>query len=216
MQRKPFPKPLDRLAGRLGLKALYHDGDPEDTGDDDSIDDDVAFNTGCRGRPSPYRTSYPKLCRNMRMLGYSGPEIGKVFGVHHATLMDWRNAYPEFDAAWWEGGAVADARVARAVYKRAVGYSHKAVKMFFNRDNGSIIEHEYTERYPPDTAAGTYWLNNRQPGLWKSVNSTALTGADGKDLATPPSINVMIVEAPAKRGPVIAHVVEDDAPSTAH
>jgi hypothetical protein len=48
---------------------------------------------------------------------------------------------------------------------------------------------EYTEHYPPDTAAGIFWLTNRQKHLWKQRQSNELTGVDGQPL-TPPSITI--------------------------
>ena len=30
-----------------------------------------------------------------------------------------------------------------------------------------VVREEYTEHYPPDTAAASLWLSNRQRGRWK-------------------------------------------------
>ena len=55
-------------------------------------------------------------------------------------------------------------------YQRANGYSHPAVKAFLNRD-GNIVEHHYTEHYPPDPTSMIYWLKNRRPDRWRDVQS---------------------------------------------
>ena len=52
---------------------------------------------------------------------------------------------------------VADERVGRALYHRAIGYSHPAVKVLTvalgNNAGSKVVREEYTEHYPPDTAA---------------------------------------------------------------
>ena len=35
---------------------------------------------------------------------------------------------------------------------------------------------EYTEHYPPDTAACNIWLSRRQPKLWRDRAEVAVTG----------------------------------------
>ena len=48
-----------------------------------------------------------------------------------------------------------------------MGYEHQAVKIV--ADAKTKEEHivEYTERYPPDTAAAIFWLKNRQKAKWR-------------------------------------------------
>ena len=49
-----------------------------------------------------------------------------------------------------------------ALHARAVGYSHEAVKiMAVSQGSGlgsSVETHDYTEHYPPDTAAAKLWV----------------------------------------------------------
>ncbi|MBO2009181.1 ArsR family transcriptional regulator [Hymenobacter negativus] len=48
------------------------------------------------------------------------------------------------------------------LYQRATGYSHPAVKIMAvsqGKGEASIVEtHDYTEHYPPDTAAAKLWM----------------------------------------------------------
>jgi hypothetical protein len=60
----------------------------------------------------------------------------------------------------------ADAAVAGALYKRAMGYSHPAEKIHVTKD-GDVIKVPYTQHYPPDTAALNFFLANRQRELWR-------------------------------------------------
>ena len=68
---------------------------------------------------------------------------------------------------------VADERVGRALYHRAIGYSHPAVKIVTvalgNNAGSKVVREEYTEHYPPDTAAICFWLKNRQPDRWRDI-----------------------------------------------
>ena len=73
--------------------------------------------------------------------------------------------YPEFSESIQRGKAPADAKVAQALYKRAIGYSHDAVKIF--SFEGATFEHKYIEHYPPDYNSMRLWLSNRQPTRWR-------------------------------------------------
>jgi hypothetical protein len=102
-----------------------------------------------------------KLC----VVGFTDAEMADFFGVSERTVNTWKKAHPEFLQSITRGKILADANVAEALYKRAAGYSHPAVKIFNN--NGAPMRVEYTEHYPPDTAACSLWLRNRQPTRWR-------------------------------------------------
>ena len=82
------------------------------------------------GRPTEYRESYNEEAYGLCLLGYTIEELGQHFGVSKQTICDWENRYPEFYESIKRGGKVADVQVAQALYKRATGWSHKAVKIF--------------------------------------------------------------------------------------
>lgn len=86
--------------------------------------------------------------------------------MEESTLDKWRKAQPDFSAAYEAGGEAADAEVALALKHRAMGYSHKAEKIMLG-PGGIVLREEYIEHYPPDTAAASLWLSNRQRGRWK-------------------------------------------------
>lgn len=198
MERRPFnlPKAIKPVKpSGFGMQRMWADGDPLPD-DDDNWDEHFAEGyCDHLGPPIKYRRAYNKIARNVRMMGFKDAEIAEVFGVHPNTLKVWREEYPEFNQAWWMGGPVADGRVTRALYKRALGYSHPDTKFFYDKDKG-VIAQEFIKYYPPDTGAAEFWLNNKQPHLWKSRNTTALTDPNGKSLALAPSINVMVIDAP--------------------
>ena len=81
-------------------------------------------------------------------MGADDQELARFFDVPPATLQEWQASVPEFAAA---GRTLADADVADRLWRRAVGYSHAAVRIFSHQ--GKALEVAYTEHYPPDTAA---------------------------------------------------------------
>jgi len=63
-----------------------------------------------------------------------------------------------FQSAWDNGGELADAELARSMFHRAQGYSHKAEKIQFLKvgDGVELCGRNNVEHYPPDTAAGVF------------------------------------------------------------
>jgi hypothetical protein len=122
-----------------------------------------------KGRPPTYRPSYDEAARRLRLLMLTQAEIAQYFGVSPKTIDLWCRTHPSFNTAYAEGGEIIDAEVAVALRHRAVGYSHPAEKIMVV--GGSIVREEYTQHYPPDTAAAALWLSNRQRGRWKLGNN---------------------------------------------
>lgn len=72
---------------------------------------------------------------------------------------------------------MADERVERSLYHRAVGYTFEATKIFMPAGAKTPVNAPYREHVPPDVKAATHWLNNRRPAEWrnKSEVSTSMT-----------------------------------------
>ena len=143
------------------------------------------------GRPTAYRPEFAEQARKIALLGATDREMAGIFGVSEQTLNAWKKAHPDFLESLRMGKALADAEVADRLYKRALGYSHKAVKMF--NVGGEIVKEEYDEHYPPDTPAASLWLRNRRPDLWRDKIEQQLSGPDGGAIVH--SIAVSFVEA---------------------
>ncbi len=77
----------------------------------------------------------------------------------------WKSRYEEFSEALRNGKAIADAEVANALYQRAIGYEHP--EEWIGQYKGQPVIVKTIKRYPPDTAAASLWLRNRQPELWR-------------------------------------------------
>lgn len=133
------------------------------------------------GRPTDYDPSFCELARNYCLLGATDEDLARFFDVCVATIGNWKNAHPEFLEALKAGKEQADAQVAEKLFRRALGYSHKAVKIALT-PAGESHEVEYTEQYPPDTTAAIFWLKNRQPEKWRDVKAQELSGPGGSNL----------------------------------
>jgi hypothetical protein len=119
------------------------------------------------GRPTAYRRRYAEEGRKLCLMGATDKQMADFWGVHENTIRNWRAAHPEFDEAIRDGKMMADANVAAALYHRAIGYEHPAVKIL--QYDGKPIEVEYIEHYAPDTQACFIWLKNRQPDRWQDI-----------------------------------------------
>jgi hypothetical protein len=111
------------------------------------------------------------------LLGATDEEMAAFFSVATSTFYLWQRKHPEFRQALKEGKLVADATVAESLYKRALGYSHKAVKIVADAKTGTEHIVPYTEHYPPDTTAAIFWLKNRRRADWRDARTV---GGDDK------------------------------------
>lgn len=105
-------------------------------------------------------------------VGYTDVEVAAILGVAPNTLYNWSRKSPDFMQLLKEGKAVADARVERSLYQRAVGYSQKTEKVF--QHQGEIIRAEIVEHVPPDVTAAIFWLKNRQRDEWRDAKQVDL------------------------------------------
>lgn len=132
------------------------------------------------GRPSKFKPEMVEQAKKLCLLGATDREIADFFKVTESTIYQWKLHYPEFSQALKLAKEAADERVEKSLYRRALGYSHDAVKIFADPKTGAEQIVPFTEHYPPDTTAAIFWLKNRKPAEWRDRQE--LTGADGKDL----------------------------------
>lgn len=139
------------------------------------------------GRPTDYRPEYVRMAARACQLGAIDKDLAEMFDVSEQTINAWKKAHPEFLEALKINKAFADERVERALYERAIGYSHAEDKIFNN--NGEEMVVETTKHYPPDTGACVVWLANRQPDRWKKDPGEVRSGD-----APPLTINYNVVD----------------------
>jgi len=102
--------------------------------------------------------------RKLGALGLTDTEIGEWFGLTERTINRYKKD-PVFMSALKKGKMEADANVKRALYRRAIGYSHPAV--YISVYEGKAKKTPYEKHYPPETLACIFWLKNREPENWK-------------------------------------------------
>lgn len=141
------------------------------------------------GRPTLFKKEYCQLATNYCLLGATDPQLAVYFDVAESTIHNWKNDHPEFLEAIKAGKEDADANVAKSLYQRALGYSHKDTDIRVL--DGKIAKTPITKHYPPDTKAAVFWLNNRQKKLWRE--SKEITGADGEPLIPKPDSDMETV-----------------------
>jgi len=118
------------------------------------------------GRPSKLDTLNMEAVELLAKKGFTDKEMAKVFGVTEQTFNNWKKKNKSFFESLKDWKSVADERVERSLYERAVGYSHPDTK--FATYEGKITDsQEYIKHYAPDPTAIIFWLKNRKREEWK-------------------------------------------------
>jgi hypothetical protein len=120
------------------------------------------------GRPTSYK---PEMCEQvfeMALLGLTDVQMARVLGVSEVTFNEYKKL-PEFLKSLTQGKEDADAKVAKAMYKRALGLT--ITEDALTRD-GEVVQ--LKKELPPDTAAAKHWLANRQRALWANNGETTI------------------------------------------
>ena len=87
-----------------------------------------------------YQDDYPEQARRLCLLGATDRELARCFEVSEGTINRWKRKHPEFAEALKRGKAFADAEVAEALYRKALGGELRAI---------------------------IFWLGNRWSELWR-------------------------------------------------
>ena len=132
------------------------------------------------GRPTLYRPEYAELAFKFCLLGAKNDKLAELFDVSGSTIDKWIAEIAEFSGKVKEGREIADAEIAHSLFQRAKGYSHteddiRTVSVGGGRSD--IVITPTVKHYPPDTAAATLWLKNRQGGSWRDKTEIDHSGA---------------------------------------
>ena len=138
-----------------------------------------------RKKPGPKSGCTPEVVQHAykyALLGLTNWQMSRLFNVDESTITYWYKTQDVFRQAIDQGRHHADAQVADALYQRAIGYQHDAVKFFKDtvtekeydeegnviseRSYGRIIKQPYTKQYPPDVKAAIKWLGVRNRETW--------------------------------------------------
>lgn len=132
--------------------------------------------TSATGRPSKFREEFNAQAEKLCRIGATDKDIAAFFGVRESTLNNWKLKHPAFMEALKRGKDEVDGLVEQSLFRRAMGYSHQAEKVF--QYQGAIVRAKTVEHYAPDTTACIFWLKNRQPEKWRDRREEPQGGDD--------------------------------------
>lgn len=131
-----------------------------------------------------YDARYPDFARKCAMLGLSDTQIAGFLDVPVPVMEAWKKLFPEFWAMLRDGRTRALGDVAAALYERATGWSHPAVKVWIGKTKDAagnevvdVHEHPIVEKFPPDVEAAKFILKNRAPEQWADSSKTTVDGS---------------------------------------
>ncbi|WP_063931957.1 hypothetical protein [Burkholderia plantarii] len=146
----------------------------------------VAAKAATRGRPTKYRAEFAEQGRRLALLGLTDGAMAAFFGVTEQTLNNWKRAHMDFFESIQAGKDAADAAVALALYRSAIGDGMVAETKTVTDGDGRVTRTEETRQIPASVQAQSLWLRNRQPQLWRDrveyQADVALSGPDGSEL----------------------------------
>lgn len=121
------------------------------------------------GRPTKYKEAFNDQVFEMALLGLSDSQMANILGITEQTLNNWKSEHPKFFESLTQGKENADAKVAKAMYKRALGLT--IIEEALTKD-GQIVQ--LRKELPPDTPAAKHWLANRQRKLWANNGESTM------------------------------------------
>ena len=124
------------------------------------------------GPPAKSKGINWKLVESLYKKGATDKEVAEGLMISQRTLHRWKKDHPDLcHLKDWKDEA--DNVIEKSMYERAKGYSHPEEKIFNGLDG--ITRADTVKHYPPDTAAGKFWLTNRRPKEWKEKTENTET-----------------------------------------
>ena len=130
------------------------------------------------GRPTLFHPAMCEEAHNYCLLGATNDQLAGFFGVSSSTIDNWIAGRRDFEAAVKSGRVIADAKVARSLYVRAVGYDRTVEREVIL--GGELKPVTSTVHYPANVQACIFWLRHRRRQSWCDGPSAA-TADDGID-----------------------------------
>ena len=142
------------------------------------------------GRPSKFKPEFLEQATKLTELGATDVEIAAFFKISEKTLNTWKVTVPGFLQSLRLGKDSPDNRVEASLYRRAMGYSHDAVKIVIIE--GKVVKVPYVEKFPPDPTSCIFWLKNRRASTWRDVQGRVLETPPGK----PVEVKTYVADGP--------------------
>ena len=129
-----------------------------------------------RGRPSSYEPAFANQAAKLAQLGATDQEVADFFEVDVRTIYRWKHDHPKFCQSLKAGKEIADDRVERSLYQRAIGYEQDEVKIFMPAGADGPVYAPFVAKVAPDTTAAIFWLKNRRPAEWRDKQEVEHSG----------------------------------------
>ncbi len=95
------------------------------------------------GRPTKYKAEFSEQSYKYCLLGATDKQLASFFEVSESTINLWKNEPPKFSESIKRGKEIADGKIAEALYRRGISYSHSEEKIFNN--SGEVLRVETTQ-----------------------------------------------------------------------
>lgn len=129
-----------------------------------------------RGRPTAYRQEYAEQAAKLCALGATDKEVADFFEVDVRTVYRWKHDHDDFCQSLKVGKDIADERVERSLYQRAIGYEQGEVKIFMPAGADAPVYAPFTAKIAPDVTAAIFWLKNRRSQDWRDKQEVEHSG----------------------------------------
>jgi len=127
-------------------------------------------------RPTDYKQEYAKQAMKLAELGATDQEVADFFDIDVRTVYRWKHDQEEFCQALKAGKDVADDRVERSLYQKAIGYEQEEVKIFMPQGREEPVYAPFRAKVAPDTTAAIFWLKNRRSQDWRDKQEVEHSG----------------------------------------
>ena len=122
---------------------------------------------------------------SLAIKGATNDEIAEAFGISTRTFIRWKQEHESLNDAVERGKNIADSKVEKALYQRALGYqitdTEKTIDMDKDGNPKPVRIKNTTKNIVPDTMAIMYWLNNRKRTQWAQRQEVALSAGDDSE-----------------------------------
>ena len=129
-----------------------------------------------------YHEGINPIVHSLALLGLKDRDIAEAIGVSIRCFNLWKVEYPELGLILNDGRNMADANVAKALYRRATGYDYVEERAYMDRNTGRMDKIKLNKHIPADVSAGTKWLAARRPEQWRETKEVDVKIAPKKKL----------------------------------
>ena len=123
--------------------------------------------------------------------GETDMSIAQQLGVSRRQYSYWKQHYSELGEIYNYANIVMCSKVQNALFKSACGFT--ALEKSTKKKNGVVVEESETEKYyAPNTTAAMFFLANRDPEHWRSIQHVQIANIQKNDF------NVQVAEGRLK------------------